>query len=64
MKHHGELFVFLAVLAAGIAFIALGVSPGSLSTVAIALSGLYGAYHPQNPGNGTGGDKDQRKGGS
>ncbi|MGW2821003.1 hypothetical protein ACWC24_08350 [Streptomyces sp. NPDC001443] len=64
MSHHGELFAFIAVLAAGIAFIALGVSPGSLSTIAIALSGLYGAYRHQRSGNGTGGDKDRHNGGS
>jgi EamA domain-containing membrane protein RarD len=64
MNHHDDLFVFLAVLAAGIVLIALGVSPGSLSTVAIALSGLYGAYRHQRAGTGTGADKDERNGGS
>lgn len=64
MHRRSELIVFLAVLAAGIVFIALGVTPNSLSTVAIALSGLYGAYRPRNPGNGPGEDKDDRQGGS
>ncbi|WP_405923294.1 hypothetical protein [Streptomyces sp. NBC_00035] len=64
MHRRSELIVFLAVLASGIAFIALGVTPNSLSTVAISLSGLYGAYRHRNPGNGAGGKNDQRQDGS
>ncbi|MGW3942369.1 hypothetical protein [Streptomyces phaeochromogenes] len=61
MHRRTELIVFLAVLAAGIVFVALDVPPNSLSTVAIALSGLYGAYRHRNPEKGEGGGNDDRQ---
>ncbi|MCC3779007.1 hypothetical protein [Streptomyces sp. UNOB3_S3] len=43
-KRVHDLIVFLAVLAAGILLVLLGVSPGALATVTASLSGLYATW--------------------
>ncbi|MFC4036768.1 hypothetical protein ACFO3J_35815 [Streptomyces polygonati] len=48
MSRRTDLIVFITVLGAGITLIALGVSPNDLSTIAVALSGLYGGWHGRN----------------
>jgi hypothetical protein len=48
MTRRTDLIVFVAVLVAGITLTALGVSPNGLSTIAVAMTGLYGAWHGRN----------------
>ncbi|MEU3352744.1 hypothetical protein [Streptomyces sp. NPDC037389] len=43
-KRIHDLIVFLAVLAAGIVLVLLGISPGALATVTASLSGLYATW--------------------
>ncbi|MEV4433661.1 hypothetical protein [Streptomyces sp. NPDC049555] len=43
MRLH-DLIAFLAVLAAGVTLVCVGVPPQSLATIAIALSGLYATW--------------------
>ncbi|QMU78398.1 hypothetical protein GXW83_24500 [Streptacidiphilus sp. PB12-B1b] len=48
-RHRLDLIAFLAVLATGVLLTAMGISAGTLATIAVALSSLYGVWKGTGP---------------
>jgi hypothetical protein len=59
-----DLAAFFMVLTTGVTLVALGLSPESLAAVAIALAGLYSAWHTGRPPTATPSDEEGPQEGS